>query len=436
MDAKPVRKARRRTRCMFKDARGRWWLDYYAPNGKRRRKLIGKSKTDAERELRKIKTTIDSNAYVDPAKAPSFSDFCAIFMERHGQHKSSYARNPGIFKRLKDFFGHVKISKINSGHIESYRLMRLSQKSRADRAVSNVTVNRDVEVLRSMFGKAVRWGFIGKNPASEVEDYDEDNRRERFLSSDEIRSLLRATKQSASPILRPAVYLALQTGMRKSELLGLRWSDVNIEVSKILARETKNGEPRQVPMSRRSTWLLKKLAAKNPLAEWVFESERRNGTKAPASQIKTAWRRALRLARIEGFRFHDIRHTFASHFAMRRGDLYALAKILGHSNPKITLDRYAHLSPEFVHAQRGIMDQMYTGGRADRHQMDSVRKNQKTADSQVIEKNGAPGEIRTPDPLVRSQMLYPAELRARGEILTLVLPEYGLSIGRQAFREQ
>jgi integrase len=392
MDTKPVRKARRRTRCMFKDARGRWWLDYYAPNGKRRRKLIGKSKTDAERELRKIKTTIDINSYVDPAKAPSFSDFCTIFLERHGQHKSSYARNKGMFDGFKEYFGEIKISKITSSHVESYRLMRLSKKSRRSAGhVSNVTVNRDVEVLRSMFGKAVRWGFTGRNPASEVEDYDEDNRRERFLSSDEIRSLLRATKQSDSPILRPAVYLALQTGMRKSELLGLRWSDVNFEAGKILARETKNGEPRQVPMSRRSTWLLKKMAAKNPLAEWVFESHRRDLTKAPASQIKTAWRRALRLARIEGLRFHDLRHTFASHFAMRRGDLYALAKILGHSNPKITLDRYAHLSPEFVHAQKGIMDDMYTGGRSDGHLMDTVRKNRRDADSQVTKKNGSPG---------------------------------------------
>jgi integrase len=237
MDTKPARKARRRTRCIFKDARGRWWLDYYAPNGKRRRKLVGTSKSDAERMLRKIKTTIDSNSYVDPAKAPSFREFSDLFMERHGQHKSSYARNAGMFERLKGFFGQVKISKINSGHIESYRLMRLSQKTRhAAGHVSNVTVNRDVEALRSMLGKAVRWGFIGKNPASEVEDYDEDNLRERFLSSDEIRRLLRATKRSASPILRPAVYLALQTGMRKSEMLGLRWSDVNFEAGKILAR--------------------------------------------------------------------------------------------------------------------------------------------------------------------------------------------------------
>src|SRR3984885_12735958 len=165
MDTKPVRKARRRTRCMFKDPRGRWWLDYYAPNGKRRRKLIGKSKTDAERELRKITTTSDSNPYVDPAKAPSFRDFSAIFMERHGQHKSSYARNKGMFRKFDEYFGHINISRITSGPLESSRLMRLGEKSRRGGGpVSNVTINRDIEVLRSMFAKAIGWKFIGKNP--------------------------------------------------------------------------------------------------------------------------------------------------------------------------------------------------------------------------------------------------------------------------------
>jgi len=82
-------------------------------------------------------------------------------------------------------------------------------------------------------------------------------------------------------------------------------------------------------------------------------------------------------------------------------------RVTGKSNKallqgRITLDRYAHLSPEFVHAQRGIMDGMYTGGRTDGHLMDTIRKNRKDSDSRVIEKSGAPGEIRTPDPLVRS----------------------------------
>jgi len=74
------------------------------------------------------------------------------------------------------------------------------------------------------------------------------------------------------------------------------------------------------------------------------------------TETKTPWTPVLRLAKIDDFRFHDLRHTFASHFAMKGGNIYALAKILGHSNPKITLDRYAHLSPEFIQEQRRVMD--------------------------------------------------------------------------------
>jgi integrase len=74
------------------------------------------------------------------------------------------------------------------------------------------------------------------------------------------------------------------------------------------------------------------------------------------SDVKKAWRQALLRAKIEDFRFHDLRHTFASHFAMKGGNIYALAKILGHSSPKMTLDRYAHLSREFINEQRRVMD--------------------------------------------------------------------------------
>jgi integrase len=357
-----MKKPRRKHRAMFRDAKGRWWLDYYTPDGKRRRKIAGKTKADADRMLRQIRSAIDSGEYVDPSSAPTFRAFCDIFAERHGQHKASYQKNSRVTERLKDFLGDAKLSRITAGHIEQYRLMRLAEKSGRDgkSALSRTTINREVEVVRAMLGKAVRWGFLAKNPARQVEDYDEDNTRERFLSRDEVRRLLRATKESRSTLLRPAVYLALETGMRKSELLGLRWSDVHFEASKILVRDTKSGEPRHVPMSRRARWLLNKLAARNPLgAGWVFESRDRGGAKAAARDVKKAWRRALVRAGISDFRFHDLRHTMASHFAMKGGNLYALAMILGHSNPKITIDRYAHLSPEFVNEQRRVMDRTY-----------------------------------------------------------------------------
>lgn len=368
-----VRRPRRRTRCMFKDERGRWWLDYYTPDGRRRRKLVGASKREAEAILDKIRVSKAQGDYVDPAKSPTFEEFVDTFMERHGQHKKSYRKKSCYVDALKEYFGKLRLSRITPGHIEGFRLKVLGEKSCRDSKgpVSRTTINRQVEILRAMLSKAVRWGYLMKNPAAQVEDFDEDNKRERFLSSDEIRALLRATKKSDSPILRPVVYLALQTGMRKGELLNLHWGNVNFEAAKILVQETKTGEPRQVPMSRRARWLFRKLAARAPLSEWIFQSQSRNGSPAPAGDVKTAWCKALIRAKIQNFRFHDLRHTFASHFAMRRGDLYALAEILGHSNPKITLDRYAHLSPEFVQAQRGVMDAMYSTSARNGQSMDT-----------------------------------------------------------------
>lgn len=369
----PEKKPRRKNRCMFKDDKGRWWLDYYTPDGKRRRKMVGESKREAETLLAKLRVDKARGEYVDQSSAPPFDEFCVQFMERHGNHKRSYAKCEGTIEKLKEFFGSLRLSQITAGHIERYRLMRLAEKSHRnpERSVSRTSVNREVEIIRAMLNKAVRWGMLARNPACQVQDYDENNYRERFLSTAEIRKLLKVTKQSESPALRPAVYLALQTGMRKAELLSLRWMDINFEADKILVRETKNGEPRQVPIGRRARWLLNKLAARNPLAEFVFESQNAKGERAPARDIKRAWHTALRLARIEDFRFHDLRRTFASHFAMRRGDLYALAKILGHKNPKITIDRYAHLSPEFIQAQRGAIDAMYAIPASNGHRMDT-----------------------------------------------------------------
>jgi integrase len=363
--AKAAKAPKRKHRNMFRDEKGVWWLDFYAPNGKRRRKKAGKTKSSADRLLRSIRTSIDAGTFVDSAISPTFTEFCATFLERHGNHLVSYAKNGGILQRLKDYFGKTKLTKISSGHLEDYRLQRLAEPSARDgkSPLSRTTVNREIEIVRSMLSCAVRWGYLGKNVARAVEDYEEDNHREKFLTADETRRLLQAAKQSTSPILRTATYLALETGMRKAELLGLKWTDINFESWKILCRETKTGEPRHVPLSRRAAWVLQKRAARDPLSVWVFETKRKDGTRRPAKDTKTAWATCLRKAKIHEFRWHDLRHSFASNFAMKGGNLYALAEILGHSNPLMTLKRYTHLSPAYIAEQRRVMDsRAFTAG--------------------------------------------------------------------------
>lgn len=363
METKVERKRapRRKHRGMFRDQKGRWWLDYYTPDGKRRRKLAGKTKEDAERALREVQTAIDRKEYVDTSTAsntPGFSDFCGVFHERYAQHLRSAKKSRGRVALLKAYFGTMKLSAISADKIENYRLHRLRTGTGRDHKskLKPATVNREVALLAVMLNKAVRWKFLAKNPAADVEAYAEDEARERYLTRAEILRLLQQAKRSFSPLLRPVVYLALQTGLRKSELFGLRWTDVDFEHQQLLVTNTKTGVPRRVPLSRRARWLFGKLAARNPLATWVFESEAKDGQRAPVADVKKAWRTALIRAKIRDFRFHDLRHTFASHFAMKGGNIYALAKLMGHSNPKMTIDRYAHLSPEFIQEQQRVMD--------------------------------------------------------------------------------
>lgn len=134
--------------------------------------------------------------------------------------------------------------------------------------------------------------------------------------------------------------LALSTGMRLGEILNLTWTDVDLEAGKAVLHETKNGERRVVAIVSVALELLRKhkeLQKANTL--FVFPNERGS---APVN-IRNDWERALKVAEIEDFRFHDLRHTFASYLAMNGASLAELAEALGHKTLAM-VKRYAHLS--------------------------------------------------------------------------------------------
>lgn len=144
--------------------------------------------------------------------------------------------------------------------------------------------------------------------------------------------------------LRPVVQVALHTGLRKKELLGLQWGDVNLDRQVITVREVhaKSGVAREVPLNRTAWSLLAGLRAVNtPKEKAVFL----NRTGKPYVQISTLYRAAVAKAGIKNFRFHDLRHTFASRLVMRGVSLAAVRELLGHQDYAMTL-RYAHLADE------------------------------------------------------------------------------------------
>jgi len=197
---------------------------------------------------------------------------------------------------------------------------------------------------------------IDRNPADQIEVKRPDDQRERYLSADEIASLKNCLDQKmyragARDInrtfyrLRMIVLLALTTGMRIGEVFGLTWSDLRYNEGLIAVRtKLKGGKIRYAPLTPELASELRKYPA-------VLGEERlfppKRGATGQRQRVESSFETLLELASIQNFRFHDLRHTFASWYMMNGGDLYELAKILGHSNIRMT-ERYAKLGKTHI----------------------------------------------------------------------------------------
>jgi integrase len=175
-----------------------------------------------------------------------------------------------------------------------------------------------------------------ENPATSVRFFRVNNQRLRFLDRDEEAKLLSA----CSPSIKPIIVTALNTGMRRGEILALQWEQVDFANELITVKDSKNGEPRNIPMNSCLADLFRtvRIDSQSP---YVFHS--RNGSRYKS--IQWAWCEALRKAGIHDFRFHDLRHTFASRLVMAGVDLVTVKELLGHKSINMTM-RYSHLSQD------------------------------------------------------------------------------------------
>ena len=149
--------------------------------------------------------------------------------------------------------------------------------------------------------------------------------------------------KSCSKWLRDITVFALNTGMRQGEILSLRWRQVDLQRQEITVLITKNKEPRTLPINDAVLKLLKEKMKTHKESEYVFPSE--NGTMIGRNNLGRAFRKAVKDAGIVKFRFHDLRHTFATRLVRLGTDLYKLAKLLGHKT-LVMVTRYAHLDIE------------------------------------------------------------------------------------------
>jgi integrase len=227
---------------------------------------------------------------------------------------------------------------------------------------SPTTVLRYLSGLSHAFTVARKeWGWIDSNPVLSVTKPKQARGRVRFLSDEERERLLKACSESTDPYLYLAVVLALSTGMRSAELMGLTWSRVDLQAGRITLTETKNGEIRVVPLVGRAAELLEAHNKVRRLGTDLVFPGRRNP--AEPANVRHAWIKALEAADIADFRFHDLRHSAASYMLMNGASIGELAEVLGHKTLQM-VKRYSHLSEAHT---RGIVERMNAaifGGRS------------------------------------------------------------------------
>lgn len=328
---------------VFKRA-GNWWVDFNDAQGVRRRKKIGPSKRIAGEVLNVILGNLARRQHLGVIEdSPiSFADYAEVWRERVATtlKPRSQERWFGIVENhLKPAF-HGALRVIGAADADRYIARRL------EAGVGPSTINREVTVLKHMLRRAVLWEYLGRNQVESVKPLKEPAGRTRFLSAEEIEHLLdactfeEARSELARGYLRPFALVALNTGMRRNEILYLTRRDVDWTNRLVRLGASKNGEGRHIYLNETAFNALKLLPVRIesdrlfPFGPW---------------QITMAFRRATKRAGIEDFRLHDMRHTFASYQAMSGVQARGLQALLGHKDARMTM-RYSHLTDAYLKA--------------------------------------------------------------------------------------
>jgi integrase len=208
---------------------------------------------------------------------------------------------------------------------------------------SGATINRYLATLSHMLNVAKKeWRLIDRNPVADIAKKKEGRGRTRFLSDAEREKLLEVCAASGWPQLHTLVVLAISTGARRGELITLKWGAVDLKGGKAILEKTKNGEARTLPLVGKALEALRTMKLQGSAkSEYVFPNP--SGFPGYFEHFDHRWRDALTAAGLEGFRFHDLRHTTASYLAAQGASLLEIADTLGHKTLTM-VKRYAHLT--------------------------------------------------------------------------------------------
>lgn len=340
--------------CRFNLAKfsGRvYWIEYYDLEGKRRAERIGPNKTAAEQRLRELLSAKAEGRHIkkSPDAHTRFKALAAWYLTLDKvKVKQSYDRDKRSVGKLCAFFGDRFLKDITPALVEKYQSLRKIELSYRGHPTKPATVNREIACLKTIFNRAIANGKAERYPLKKVAMLPEDNERDRVLSQGEYDRLIAECPSHIKPVVKLAYY----TGMRRGEILNLTWDRVDLRRGSIQLLPgftddggTKTREGRTIPLHPELVEMFKAMPQGLPGVP-VFN---RQGKPITGSTIRVGLDIACKRARIEGFTFHDLRHTFTTN--LRRAGVHDLVimAITGHKTP-VMFKRYNSISEDELNA--------------------------------------------------------------------------------------
>ena len=321
-----------------------WYFEFMYKYKRYYEKIGNVSKTVAKEIANEIRSQIIRGEYIPQReKKALFKEAAERYLEWYKTKSGARQRSVKIHEQrvrtLIEYFRSYQLKRISYFTIEHYKKKRLQD------GVSKETVNKELTILKSIFNRAKEFGFFSGD-LPKIEKF-KDTQKEgvRYLTEEEARRLINACPEW----FRPVVIFALNTGLRAGEIFSLTWDMVDFKNRHlyIQSSHTKTKKLYKIPLNNVAYNLLLELYKNRKPHGYVFTNSKGKPYSIDGQGYRGVFKRACKRAGITNFRFHDLRHTFASWIAMKSKDIYAVQRLLNHSDLSMT-KRYAHLTDDYL----------------------------------------------------------------------------------------
>lgn len=317
-----------------------WWMRFTYKGRVIKRSTEVKDRKLAEKIYHKVMSEIAENKWFErlPGEKKTFRELMEKYLIEYSTRNkapSTHRRDKSLAAHLLNTFGNLTLSEITPKQIAEYKTRRRKE------GAAPKTVNDELKLMGHAFNLAIKeWEWVKENPVSRVSKERVNNQRDRWLTYEEEQRLL----ENSPEWLRQIIIFALNTGFRRSEIINLQWQQVDLFRKTITLLEQKNRSKDTLPFNAKVYEVLKERAKLRHIkSSYVFYNA--NGNRIDGDNLSRVFRNAVKRAGIQNFRFHDLRHTFATRLVQSGVDIYTVQK-LGRWKCISMVQRYAHHYPE------------------------------------------------------------------------------------------